>query len=178
MNNLLGIGSRIFHVEHGNGVVIGYTSKHYSVCFIDHGVKEIPLDTDMLEVLDAIDTPKGLVALGEVERAFMNVLRKWVDFPEVVPIAEKWKDGKIIIKPSNPDLAPKEVPIDQLFNKIILIRDRLRVLEQKINSTKQLDDADKIELQQYITRCYGSLTTFNVLFKDKDDQFVGEKGGK
>ena len=68
----------------------------------------------------------------------------------------------------------KEVPIDIFFNKIIMVRDRLRVMEQKINSSN-LDNAEKVELQQYITRCYGSLTTFNVLFKSTTDYFVGEK---
>ena len=75
-------------------------------------------------------------------------------------------------------LKPKEIPIDDFFHKIVMLRDRLRVLEQNINSNKKLSDEEKVNIQQYITRCYGSLTTFNVLFKNKEQWFVGEKGSK
>ena len=74
-------------------------------------------------------------------------------------------------------LKPKEVPVTDFFHKIVMLRDRLRVLEQNINSSKSLSDEEKVNMQQYITRCYGSLTTFNVLFRDKEDWFVGEKSG-
>ena len=74
-------------------------------------------------------------------------------------------------------LQAKEFPIDALFHKVVMVRDRLRTLEQKINGHPKLTDAEKVDMQQYVTRCYGSLTTFNVLFKDKNDQFIGQKGG-
>ena len=90
-------------------------------------------------------------------------------------VAPRWLHGTLILKPSDPSLAPKEVPLDTFFSKIVMIRDRLRVLEQKINGNDQLSAADKLDLQQYITRIYGSLTTFNVLFRDKSDHFVGSK---
>lgn len=93
-----------------------------------------------------------------------------------VPLAQKWEGGSVILKPGNPELQPKDLPIDSLFHKVVMVRDRLRTLEQKINAHPKLTDAEKVEMQQYVTRCYGSLTTFNVLFKEKNDQFVGQKG--
>lgn len=91
-----------------------------------------------------------------------------------VALAGKWEGGTVILKPANPALQAKD-PIDSLFHKVVMVRDRLRVLEQKVNGHAKLSDADKVELQQYVTRCYGSLTTFNVLFADKGDHFVGDK---
>ena len=90
-------------------------------------------------------------------------------------IAEKWIGGKLILRPGKPGLQEKEVPIDAFFHKIVMVRDRLRVLEQQINTNEKLSEPDKLQLQQYITRCYGTLTTFNILFKDQKDQFVGQK---
>ncbi|MFZ5875873.1 MAG: hypothetical protein ACOYXU_05630 [Nitrospirota bacterium] len=91
-------------------------------------------------------------------------------------LADRWKGGELVLKPSKAELEAKVVPLDTLFHKIVMVRDRLRVLEQHVNAHKGLSDADKVQLQQYITRIYGSLTTFNVLFKNKEDQFVGQKG--
>jgi hypothetical protein len=91
-------------------------------------------------------------------------------------LADRWKGGELVIKPSKAELEAKIVPIDAFFHKIVMARDRLRVLEQHVNAHKALSDADKVQLQQYITRIYGSLTTFNILFKNKEDQFVGQKG--
>jgi hypothetical protein len=100
-------------------------------------------------------------------------------FPEdqtEVSIAPKFYQGMLLIRPKDPAMAPKEVPLDVFFKKIISVRNQLRVLEQKINASSKLDEAEKIDLQSYLTRCYGSLTTFNVLFKDQQDRFVGQKG--
>ncbi|HUB05433.1 MAG TPA: hypothetical protein VMB50_00440 [Myxococcales bacterium] len=91
------------------------------------------------------------------------------------PLAAKWEGGTVILKPRDPSLQAKEIPIDSLFHKVVMVRDRLRVLEQKLNGHEKLSDAEKVEMQQYVTKCYGSLTTFNVLFAEKGDQFVGEK---
>lgn len=93
-----------------------------------------------------------------------------------VPLAPKWEGGVVQLVPKNPTQQAKELPIDSLFHKVVMIRDRLRTLEQKLNGHPKLTDVEKVEMQQYVTRCYGSLTTFNVLFRDKGDQFVGQKG--
>lgn len=90
-------------------------------------------------------------------------------------IADKWVGGKLILRPGKPGLQEKEVSIDAFFHKIVMLRDRLRVLEQQINSNDKLSEPEKIQFQQYITRCYGTLTTFNILFKEQSEQFVGQK---
>ncbi len=93
-----------------------------------------------------------------------------------VRLAPKWEGGTVLLKPADAALQPKELPVDALFHKVVMVRDRLRVLEQKVNAHPKLSDTEKVEFQQYITRCYGSLTSFNLLFADRDDQFIGDKG--
>ncbi|WP_040250378.1 hypothetical protein [Psychroserpens mesophilus] len=171
---LLGIGSRINHPEFGKGVVTNVTSKHYWVTFIENGLETIELDSDF-EVIEAAEDEVDTVSFFEVESSLVQILKKWSDVTEVVSIADKWKGGKLILEPADTSLQSKEIPIDSFFHKITMVRDRLRVMEQKINSSKNLDEQEKIDLQQYITRSYGSLTTFNVLFKLKTQQFVGQK---
>ncbi|CAM1358451.1 hypothetical protein [Tenacibaculum xiamenense] len=171
---LLGIGSRINHPEYGFGVVTNVDSKHYWVTFQEKGLETISLDEE-IEVIEAVNDEVDTVSFYEVESTLRKILKQWSDISEVVPIADKYKGGKLIIEPADTNLVSKEIPIDTFFHKIVMVRDRIRVMEQKINSSKTLDDQDKIDLQQYITRIYGSLTTFNVLFKLKSDQFVGSK---
>jgi len=110
----------------------------------------------------------------EFVQSIREALRE--DAPEV-PLAPKWEGGTILVKPADPALQAKELPIDALFHKVIMLRDRLRVLEQKLNTHPKLSDAEKVEMQVYVTKCYGSLTTFNLLFRDERDRFVGDKIG-
>ena len=171
---LLGIGSRIDHSEFGKGVVTNITSKHYWVTFIDKGLETIDLDSDF-EVIEAVDDDVDTVSFSEVEQSLITILRKWSDASSLTPIADKWKKGNLVLEPGDPNLSNKSIPIATFFHKIVMVRDRIRVMEQKINASKNLDDQEKVDLQQYITRIYGSLTTFNVLFKNQSDNFIGEK---
>lgn len=177
MKQILGIGSRINHQKHGKGVVTNVTAKMYWVTFIENGLETIATDDDF-EIIEAAEDEVDTVSFYEVEKSLRDILKKWNGFSEIVPIADKWKGGTMILKPSDNNLASKEIPIDTFFHKIVMLRDRLRVMEQKINASKELAEQDKIDLQQYITRCYGSLTTFNVLFKSNSQQFKGESTSK
>ncbi len=170
---LLGIGSRINHSEYGKGVVTNVSSKEYWVTFIDKGLETIAFDS-AFEVIEASENEVDTVSFYDVEQSILSILKKWNGIGEPVAIGDKWKGGKMILEPGQAGLASKEVPIDSFFHKIVMLRDRLRVMEQKINTSK-LEETEKVELQQYITRIYGSLTTFNILFKSQSDYFVGEK---
>ena len=172
-NEVLGIGSRVSHKEYGSGVVIQVKSNSYIITFMEYGNREIAKSYEGLEIIDLLEPADDLVSFEMIELTLMKILRNFSDLQEVVPIAEKWSGGTLILKPSNPELKPYEMPISNFFNKIIMVRDRLRVMEQKIN-TSNLSDEEKIVLQQYITKSYGSLTSFNILFKNKSQSFVGE----
>ncbi|WP_437395349.1 hypothetical protein [Flagellimonas lutimaris] len=171
---ILGIGSRIDHPEYGKGVVTNVSSKHYWVTFLENGLETIDLDAEF-EVIEGVEDEVDSVSFFDVERSLVKILEKWSDTHEKVAIADKWKGGKLVLEPDD-GTANKEMPIETFFHKIVMVRDRIRVMEQKINSSKNLDDQEKVDLQQYITRIYGSLTSFNVLFKTKNDHFVGERG--
>lgn len=166
-------GSRINHPQHGKGVVTNTTSQHYYVSFIETGIETIELEEEF-EVIEALNYDLDLVSFSEVESTLKEILQRWSDITPSSKIADRWKGGTLVLKSGQRDLAEKEIPIDTFFHKIVMVRDRIRVMEQKINSS-DLDDTAKVDLQQYITRIYGSLTTFNVLFGDKRDHFIGER---
>jgi hypothetical protein len=172
----LGIGSRISHSKYGKGVIIGIHAMTYSVMFIDDGEVTLSKNDQEIKIIEKIDPDEDGVSLWDVEQMLMRILRKWSDITEIVAIGDRWRGGSMILQPKEKGLAVKEIPIEQFFHKIVMLRDRLRVMEQKINACKGLDDGEKIDLQQYITRIYGTLTTFNVLFRHKDDNFVGDSG--
>ncbi len=127
-------------------------------------------------LLPAID-PKTEVDLEGATMTRQELMNLFLEASGLadVPLAPRWEGGSIKLIPGN-DSQSKDIPLDSLFHKVVMIRDRLRTLEQKINAHPKLTDTEKVDMQQYVTRCYGSLTTFNVLFKDKGDQFVGDKG--
>jgi hypothetical protein len=111
----------------------------------------------------------------ELERVLRRVLREELGLTPVVP-ADKWRGGELVLRPGKPGLSEKKWPIDSFFHKVVMIRNRLRSLEQQVNAAELPEDA-KLKLQAYVTACYGSLTSFNVLFADEADQFRGAGGG-
>jgi hypothetical protein len=175
---VLGVGTRLQHTQFGPGVIVGVKYAVYIISFINYGIKEIDKTDDKLEEIIAENVTAEVETVSDVEKSLLKILRQWNDVNEVVPLGEKWIGGKLILQGADASLKAKEIPIADFFHKIVMLRDRLRVLEQNINSHKKLSDEEKVNIQQYITRCYGSLTTFNVLFKNKEQWFVGDKGGK
>ena len=120
--------------------------------------------------------PARLDVAAMTREEFAQAIREALaDEAAPVRLAPRWEGGTLLLKPGDESTQPKDIPLDSLFHKVVMIRDRLRVLEQRINGHEKLSDAEKIELQQYVTRCYGSLTTFNLLFKDEREKFVGDK---
>lgn len=173
----LGVGTRLQHDKFGPGVIVGIRYATYLISFINHGIKEVEKNDTSLEDIIPENVNVELDTTSEVEASLLRILTLWGGLTETVAIGDRWLGGNLIIQPADKTLKPKEIPIDNFFHKIVMLRDRLRVLEQHINSHKVLSDSDKVDLQQYITRIYGSLTTFNVLFKYKEHWFVGEKSG-
>lgn len=110
----------------------------------------------------------------ELKHLIVEALEEWAG-PVHGRMASRWHGGKLVLVPENEELKSKEIDIEAFFHKIVMMRESLRVLEQKINNYPKLDDEDRVTLQQYITRCYGTMTTFNVLFRDEDDRFKGQR---
>ena len=175
---LLGIGTRLQHTQFGPGVIVGVRYATYLIAFINYGIKEIDKSDNHLDEIIPENVTAEVETVSAVEKSLLKILRQWSDTNELVPLGDKWHGGTMSLYAADKTLKPKDIPIDDFFHKIVMLRDRLRVLEQHINSHKKLSDEDKVNIQQYITRCYGSLTTFNVLFKNKEHWFVGEKGGR
>ena len=173
MSELLGIGSRVRHNIHGKGVIISYDTDNYQVCFVENGIIPIGRSYSGWDVLERIK-PEQNISFNKLEKSLARVLEQYDLLPSEVEIARKWVGGSLIIKDAYGEVQEKEIPIDVFFNKIVMVRDRLRVMEQRIN-TSDLTNEEKIKMQQYITRAYGSLTTFNVLFQEKEDRFVGSR---
>ncbi len=172
----LAVGTRVDHPRYGEGIVSKNKITSYEIFFERGGKIEITKSNADLTVLESpADKPRNSLTLAEIEKVLRYVLDQQGTLLEVVPLGDKWMGGNMILQPANASLKPKEIPVEAFFHKIVMLRDRLRVLEQNINSHTVLTDEEKINMQQYITRIYGSLTTFNILFADKDQYFVGAK---
>ena len=174
----LGIGTRLQHTQYGPGVIVGIRYATYLISFINHGIKEIDKTDNHLDEIIPENVTEEIETHSQVESSLLKILRLWGGVSEIVPLHDKWKGGTMVLQSGDRSIKPKEVPIEVFFHKIVMARDRLRVLEQQINGHKGLSDEDKVNLQQYITRIYGSFTTFNVLFRNKEQWFVGEKGAE
>lgn len=172
----LAVGTRVEHVRYGEGIISKNKITSYEIFFEKGGKYEISKRSDDIEVLELSDEkPRNSLTLNEVEKVLRYVLEEQSALQEIVELGDKWEGGSMLLQPANPSLKPKEIPIEVFFHKIVMVRDRLRVLEQNINSHTVLTDEEKVNLQQYITRIYGSLTTFNILFADKENYFTGSK---
>ena len=172
----LGVGTRLQHTMHGPGVIVAVKYATYIISFIHDGIKEIDKNDPKLDEIIPENISVELETTSDVEKSLLKILRLWNGASEIVPLGDRWKGGTMLLQPADKTLKPKEIPVDDFFHKVVMLRDRLRVLEQNINSSKNLSDEEKVNIQPYITRCYGTLTTFNVLFRDKEHWFVGEKG--
>ena len=173
----LHVGMKVKHPHHGMGVVKAVTEQTVDIRF-DDAMRTIAPETSELEAFEARASLTGLdMPLAQfIEKTTQAVLTELgVERPGQVveQLGSRWHGGRMMLHPADASLQAKEVPLDVFFHKVVMLRNNLRVLEQKINSHEKLSDADKVEFQQYITRSYGSLTTFNVLFKNKEDQFKG-----
>ncbi len=168
-------GTRIDHDRYGEGIVSKVNLTNYEIFFASKGRMEISKRSEEIKVIEAPERSDigDSLTLPQIDEAISYVLDRFGALQEVVPLGEKWEGGKLILEPANTDLQSKEIPIEAFFHKIVMLRDRLRVLEQSINSSKSLSDTEKVNVQQYITRSYGSLTTFNVLFSEKEHYFKG-----
>ena len=174
----LGIGTRLQHTQHGPGVIIAVRYATYLISFINVGIKEIDKNDSQLDEIIPENVTSEIETVSDVEKSLLKILRMWSDVNEVIPMGDRWNGGSMILQPADKTQKAKEVPIDVFFHKIVMLRDRLRVMEQQVNAHKLLSDEDKVNLQQYITRIYGTLTTFNVLFKNKEHWCVGEKSSE
>lgn len=172
----LTVGTRVDHPRYGEGIVSKNNLTAYEIFFERGGKIEITKrNTDITVIEKNEDVSDSGLSITDMEEVLNFVLDKHAALNEIVPLGDKWTAGTLKLVPANPELKPKDIPIEVFFHKIVMLRDRLRVLEQNINSSKSLSDEEKVNIQQYITRIYGSLTTFNVLFAEKEYYFVGAK---
>ena len=174
----LHIGQRVRHPQYGSGAVKSISETVAEIQFDDGTRRAIAPEPGGLEPLDPQASVSGLaVPLKQFVSETLDaaIAKLGLEKPDSVveQLGLRWNKGRMVLHPADPALQTKEIPLEVLFHKVVMIRNNLRVLEQKINAHPQLTDGEKVEMQQYLTRCYGSLTTFNVLFRNKEDQFGG-----
>lgn len=171
----LHVGMKVRHPQYGVGVVKTISETTADIMF-DDAKRIVAPETAGLEPAEPQANVSGLsLPLKQfVEETLEIAVQKLgLERPdaEAGKLGQRWHNGRLVLHPSDPALQTKEVPLEVFFHKIVMLRNNLRVLEQKINAHEKLSEAEKVEMQQYITKSYGSLTTFNVLFREKEDQF-------
>jgi hypothetical protein len=172
----LRIGMKVRHPQYGSGVVKAISEAVAEIQFDDGGKRAVAPEASGLEPMEPQATVSGLAVplnqfVNETVSAVIAQLGLGKPDAVVEQLGLRWHGGKVVLHPADATLQTKEVPLEVFFHKIVMVRNNLRVLEQKINAHEKLSDGEKVEMQQYLTRSYGSLTTFNVLFKEKEDQF-------
>jgi hypothetical protein len=178
MDKELSVGTRIDHPKYGEGIISKNNPLTYKIIFVRGGEIEfskLNIQLDVLEEMKTEEDQKPRINMKEIEMMLKSVLDRFNGLEYKVELGKKWQGGVMTLQPANKDLKPKEVSIEAFFHKIVMMRDRLRVLEQNINSHAGLSDEEKMNMQQYITRCYGTMTTFNIFFDEKEDFFIGSK---
>lgn len=172
----LRIGMKVRHPQYGSGTVKTISEAVTEIQFDDGNKRAVAPEPSGLEPAEPQVAVTGLdVPLNQFvnETVAAAITKLGLGQPDsvVAQLGLRWHGGKLVMHPADATLQTKEVPLEVFFHKIVMVRNNLRVLEQKINAHEQLTDGEKVEMQQYITRSYGSLTTFNVLFKEKEEQF-------
>ena len=172
----LHIGMKVRHPQYGTGTVKAIAETTAQIQFDSGDKRSIAPEPSGLEPAEPQMAVSGLsVPLKQfvAETLGEAVQKLGLEKPDSVveKLGARWHGGRLVLHPADPGLQTKEVPLETFFHKIVMVRNNLRVLEQKINAHEKLTDGEKVEMQQYITRSYGSMTTFNVLFKEKEDQF-------
>ena len=172
----LSIGTRVKHSGYGEGIINKVNITNYDIFFEKAGKVTVSKQSDAMDILEEGPSASSTAnfTLEQLEESVRYVLDKYIGLPEKVELGDKWIGGTMILKPGKSDLQEKEIPIESFFHKIVMARDKLRVLEQNINSHTVLTDEEKVNLQQYISRIYGSFTTFNILFREKKDYFTSK----
>lgn len=174
----LAVGTRVNHDKYGEGIISQNNPLTYKVIFVRGGEIEFSKMSVQFEVLqpsDNQDDDRPKLDIRDFEKVLTAILNKYNALENKVELGRRWQGGTMILQPANKELQAKEMPVETFFHKIVMMRDRLRVLEQNINSSPSLSEEEKVNLQQYISRVYGSMTSFNILFENKEDIFVGAK---
>src|SRR6266436_7409958 len=171
----LHIGMKVRHPQYGVGIVRSLTEHTAEIAFDDAPRTIAPASSDLQPAQPTATVSELQIPLANLIRETANATVEALGLEKkdvvVEGLANRWQNGTLLMQPADASLQPKDVPLETFFHKIVMIRNNLRVLEQKVNASEKLSDADKVDIDQYITRCYGSLTPFKILFKNKDDQF-------